>query len=46
MKCHHEMFELWERVKAEWDKMHTEVCQNLSESMPRRIESVLKLKGG
>jgi len=40
------MLELWERVEAEWDKIPPEVCQNLIESMPRRIETVLKTKGG
>src|SRR6266481_926630 len=40
------MLELWERVEAEWDKIPAEVCQNLIESMPRRIEAVLKAKGG
>jgi len=40
------MLELWERVEAEWDKIPPEVCQNLIESMPRRVEVVLKVKGG
>ena len=40
------MLELWERVEAEWDKIHAAVCQNLIESMPRRVEAVLKAKGG
>ena len=40
------MSELWERVEAECDKIPTQVCQNLIESMPRRIEAVLKTKGG
>lgn len=38
--------ELWERVQAEWDKIPVSVCQNLIESMPRRIEAVLRAKGG
>ena len=38
--------ELWERVQDEWNKIPTSVCQNLIESMPRRIEAVLKAKGG
>jgi hypothetical protein len=38
--------ELWERVEAEWDKIEPEVCQNLIESMPRRVEAVYKAKGG
>ena len=40
------MLELWERVEAEWDKIPAEVCQNLIESMPRRVEAVLEAKGG
>ena len=38
--------ELWERVQAEWDRIELEVCQNLIESMPRRVEAVYKAKGG
>jgi hypothetical protein len=38
--------ELWERVQIEWDKIPASVCQNLIESMPRRVEAVLKAKGG
>jgi hypothetical protein len=37
---------LWERVEKEWNKIDVEVCQNLIESMPRRIAAVLKAKGG
>ena len=33
-------------MEAEWDKIPGEVCQNLIESMPRRVEAVLKAKGG
>jgi transposase len=40
--CH----ELWERVVEEWNKIPPEICQGLIESMPRRIEAVLKAKGG
>lgn len=39
------MIELWERVQAEWDKIDKEVCLNLIESMPNRIDAVLKAKG-
>jgi hypothetical protein len=35
---------LWERVEEEWNKIDTEVCQNLIESMPRRVAAVLKAK--
>jgi hypothetical protein len=38
--------ELWERVQAEWDKIEPNVCQNLIESMPRRVAAVVKAKGG
>ena len=37
--------ELWERVQVEWDRIPKEVCRNLIESMPRRIEAVIKAKG-
>ena len=40
------ILELWERVEEEWNKIEPEVCQNLIESMPRRVEAVLKAKGG
>jgi hypothetical protein len=39
------MHELWEQVQMEWDKIPKEVCRNLIESMPRRIEAVIKAKG-
>ena len=38
--------ELWERAEAEWNKIEKEVCQNLIMSMPRRVEAVIKAKGG
>ena len=34
--------ELWNRAEGEWNKIEKEVCQNLIESMPRRIEAVLR----
>ena len=40
------ILELWERVQAEWEKIEASVCQGLVESMPRRVEAVLKAKGG
>jgi len=40
------ILELWGRVQEEWDKIGAEVCQKLIFSMPRRIEAVLKAKGG
>ena len=39
------MMELWERVEEEWNKIEAGVCQNLIESMPRRVAAVLKAKG-
>ena len=38
--------ELWERVQKEWEAIPKEVCQNLIASMPRRVEAVIKAKGG
>jgi transposase len=38
--------ELWDRLVEEWNKIPPEVCQRLIESMPRRIEAVIKAKGG
>jgi hypothetical protein len=32
--------------ETEWEKIPKEVCQNLIESMPRRVEAVLRVKGG
>jgi len=40
------ILELWERVQVEWEKIESEVCQNLIESMPRRVAAVVKAKGG
>ena len=38
--------ELWDRLVDEWNEIGPEVCQNLIESMPRRIQAVIKAKGG
>ena len=38
--------EFWERIEKEWNEIPAETCQKLIESMPRRIEAVLKAKGG
>jgi len=38
--------ELWERVQVEWEKITKEECQNLIESMPRRVAAVARAKGG
>ena len=40
------ILELWERVQEEWGKIKLEVCQGLIESMPRRVEAIIKAKGG
>lgn len=40
------MIELWERVESEWNKITPEICLHLIETMPQRIASVLKAKGG
>lgn len=40
------ILELWERVEKEWNAIEPEVCQNLIESMPRRVAALVKAKGG
>jgi hypothetical protein len=40
------MLELWERVQELWDKVTEEECQRLIESMPRRMQTCIKAKGG
>ena len=35
-----------ERIEKEWEDIPTSECQKLIESMPRRIEAVIKAKGG
>ena len=40
------ILELWERVQVEWDKIDSKVCQDLIESMPRRVAAVIKAKEG
>ena len=40
------ILELWERIEIEWEGISAEICQNLIESMPRRINAVIKAKGG
>ena len=39
------VLELWERIEAEWNKIGQEECLKLIESMPRRIQALLKAKG-
>jgi len=38
--------ELWERIQVEWEKLTKEECLNLIHSMPRRVQALLKAKGG
>jgi hypothetical protein len=38
--------QIWERVAEVWNGIEPEVCQGLIESMPRRLEAVIKAKGG
>ena len=40
------ILELWDRIQEEWNQIEPEVYQILIESMPRRVEAVLKAKGG
>jgi transposase len=39
------MLELWERIEEQWNKITPEECLRLAESMQRRIQAVLKVKG-
>ena len=41
-----EVHELWDRLVDEWNKIASEVCQNLIESMPRCIEAFIRENGG
>ncbi|KAE8179347.1 hypothetical protein CF328_g9509 [Tilletia controversa] len=38
--------ELWERVQVEWERLPTDTCKGLIESMPRRCAAVIRAKGG
>ena len=38
--------EPWEHIQAEWEKIEVVKCQELIESMPRRVQEVIKAKGG
>lgn len=40
------MLDLWQRVEEEWEAIGQDVVINLIDSMPRRVEAVLKAKGG
>ena len=38
--------ELWQRIQTEWPKIGKDDCMKLIESMPNRVQAVLKAKGG
>jgi len=38
--------QLWERLEREWWAIDPAQCRRLVESMPRRIEAVIKARGG
>ena len=40
------VWDLWERIGAEWGKIEVEECQKLIEGMPRKLEVVIQAKGG
>ena len=38
--------QLWDRIQEVWEGIPVEECQKLIESMPRRVQAVIKAKGG
>lgn len=40
------MLELWERIEEQWNKISKQECLNLIDSMPRRVQAVLRNRGG
>lgn len=40
------MEELWERIQEEWFKIPESYCQELVESIPRRVKAVIRANGG
>ena len=40
------MLELWKRVSEEWNSIPKEECVKLIESITRRMEALMKKKGG
>ncbi len=40
------MHELWLRVQHEWESINVDDCMKLIETMPKRLEAVMKAKGG
>ena len=39
------VYQLWERMVVEWEKISVKQCQKWIESIPRRIKTVIKAKG-
>jgi transposase len=44
--CPKSMHELWQRAEVEWNKIPPEMCVKLIESVPGRVQAVLRVKGG
>ena len=40
------VWDIWEEAEEVWNNIGLEVCWNLIESVPRRLEAVIKTKGG
>ena len=40
------IYELWERIYVNWEETLAKICQYLIKSMPKRVQAVLKAKGG
>ena len=40
------VWELWDRAAEKWGEITEEDCQKLIRSMPRRLQAVVKAKGG
>ena len=38
--------ELWDRIDIEWNKLDADTCRRYIDSMPDRIEAVIRAKGG
>ncbi|KAG0878056.1 hypothetical protein G6F35_017108 [Rhizopus arrhizus] len=38
--------ELWERIKIEWETFDKDICCKYIDSMPARVQAVIKAKGG
>ena len=38
--------DLWDKIQDIWNEIEVNVCMKLIESMPRRINDVIKAKGG